>query len=614
MRRGHARRQARPVRAVRRLLALPGLRLHQEGGPAAARAAAVRGRSAPRTATATSSPRRARRTGNVFWGCSQLPEVRLHDELRAGRRRSTTPTTARWRRKGEAAHLPEVRRRRSTLRRTAIVPGERSPGGPPNPEALARPARGGAARRRAAAPRRRPRAADGRRARRDRTRRRPTEPAAGRVSAARATCDPPGARAVPPLASRPATPRRTRPALVRDGGRGVPRLARRARRRLARARRAPTCAPTSPSSATRGARSSTVAQRLAAIRSFHRFAAREGLAPGDPWGAIATPRLPRRLPRVLEVDQVERLLAVVDDGAGRRRRGRAGADRAGHRARAARPGPRRDRLRGRACGSASWPPRTSARSTCGAARSGSSARAARSASGCSAGRRVAALERVPRGRPPGPRSSARAAAAGDATPDRGLPEPPRRAARRPRPALPARPPVPRGGPARRASRRTRCATRSPPTCSTAARTCASSRSCSATRASRRPRSTRTSRRRASGPRTATPTRGRAAGGPRPRRDATATRAPSPGPGSIVSGAFLVSRVLGWVRVVVIGNTFGAGRELDAFFAAFRHPGPDLPARRRRGAVVGAHPDRRGPARRRDERRRAPGASCRRSRT
>jgi integrase/recombinase XerD len=58
---------------------------------------------------------------------------------------------------------------------------------------------------------------------------------------------------------------------------------------------------------------STVAQRLAAIRSFHRWAAREGLAAGDPWGAIATPRLPRRLPRVLEVEQVGRLLAAVDE-------------------------------------------------------------------------------------------------------------------------------------------------------------------------------------------------------------------------------------------------------------------------------------------------------------
>ena len=56
----------------------------------------------------------------------------------------------------------------------------------------------------------------------------------------------------------------------------------------------------------------SVAQRLAAIRAFHRFAARSGLAVGDPWGAISTPRLPRRLPRVLEIEQVDRLLAAVD--------------------------------------------------------------------------------------------------------------------------------------------------------------------------------------------------------------------------------------------------------------------------------------------------------------
>ena len=42
-------------------------------------------------------------------------------------------------------------------------------------------------------------------------------------------------------------------------------------------------------------------------------------------------------------------------------------------------------------------------------------------------------------------------------------------------------------------------------------------------------------------------------------------------GLIVSGAFLVSRLLGWVRVVVIGNAFGASAELDAFYAAFRIP-------------------------------------------
>ena len=42
-------------------------------------------------------------------------------------------------------------------------------------------------------------------------------------------------------------------------------------------------------------------------------------------------------------------------------------------------------------------------------------------------------------------------------------------------------------------------------------------------------------------------------------------------GIIVSAAFLVSRVLGWLRLVVIGNAFPAGPELDAFFAAFRLP-------------------------------------------
>ena len=50
----------------------------------------------------------------------------------------------------------------------------------------------------------------------------------------------------------------------------------------------------------------SVAQRLAAIRSFYRFAARHELCAGDPWGAIATPRQPKRLPQVLEAREVER--------------------------------------------------------------------------------------------------------------------------------------------------------------------------------------------------------------------------------------------------------------------------------------------------------------------
>lgn len=41
-------------------------------------------------------------------------------------------------------------------------------------------------------------------------------------------------------------------------------------------------------------------------------------------------------------------------------------------------------------------------------------------------------------------------------------------------------------------------------------------------------------------------------------------------GLLVSGAFLISRVLGWVRLFVIANAFRAP-ELDVFFAAFRIP-------------------------------------------
>jgi putative peptidoglycan lipid II flippase len=42
-------------------------------------------------------------------------------------------------------------------------------------------------------------------------------------------------------------------------------------------------------------------------------------------------------------------------------------------------------------------------------------------------------------------------------------------------------------------------------------------------------------------------------------------------GLVVAAAFFISRVLGWVRLVVITNLFGAGIELDAYFAAFRLP-------------------------------------------
>jgi integrase/recombinase XerD len=55
-------------------------------------------------------------------------------------------------------------------------------------------------------------------------------------------------------------------------------------------------------------RSSSVARTLSAVRSFHRFLLREGLADDDPTVAIARPRVPRGLPRPLTVDEARRLL------------------------------------------------------------------------------------------------------------------------------------------------------------------------------------------------------------------------------------------------------------------------------------------------------------------
>ena len=63
----------------------------------------------------------------------------------------------------------------------------------------------------------------------------------------------------------------------------------------------------------------TVAQRLAALRAFYRYATREALVAGNPRAALPTPRQPRRLPAVLSVAETERLIEAAaeeaDDGA-----------------------------------------------------------------------------------------------------------------------------------------------------------------------------------------------------------------------------------------------------------------------------------------------------------
>ena len=54
---------------------------------------------------------------------------------------------------------------------------------------------------------------------------------------------------------------------------------------------------------------SSAARALAAVRGLHRFAARDGLVPGDVARAVTPPALPAKLPRALAVDEVDQLLA-----------------------------------------------------------------------------------------------------------------------------------------------------------------------------------------------------------------------------------------------------------------------------------------------------------------
>lgn len=61
--------------------------------------------------------------------------------------------------------------------------------------------------------------------------------------------------------------------------------------------------PLSAASATRG---------LVAVRSLHRFAASEGLTSGDPAATVKPPKTGRRLPKALDIAQVQALLETPD--------------------------------------------------------------------------------------------------------------------------------------------------------------------------------------------------------------------------------------------------------------------------------------------------------------
>ena len=59
----------------------------------------------------------------------------------------------------------------------------------------------------------------------------------------------------------------------------------------------------------------SAARAASAVRGLHRFAAREGLADADPTADVKPPKLPKRLPKALDVDRVERILGAVSDRA-----------------------------------------------------------------------------------------------------------------------------------------------------------------------------------------------------------------------------------------------------------------------------------------------------------
>ncbi len=62
---------------------------------------------------------------------------------------------------------------------------------------------------------------------------------------------------------------------------------------------------------TRGYAASTVARRLASLRSYFRYQRRQGVVVADPAGGLRNPKQPKRLPKLLGVDEVVRLLDSI---------------------------------------------------------------------------------------------------------------------------------------------------------------------------------------------------------------------------------------------------------------------------------------------------------------
>ena len=67
----------------------------------------------------------------------------------------------------------------------------------------------------------------------------------------------------------------------------------------------------------------SIARGLVAVRSFHRFCAREGLLPTDPSEDVGAPRVPQGIPKALDEEQVDALLGAVSGNTARDQRDRA---------------------------------------------------------------------------------------------------------------------------------------------------------------------------------------------------------------------------------------------------------------------------------------------------
>ncbi len=64
-----------------------------------------------------------------------------------------------------------------------------------------------------------------------------------------------------------------------------------------------------------GLRPSSAARTVVSVRAFHRFVAREGMAPGDPAVHVRPPSVPQRLPKALAYEDVTAIIAQAGDPA-----------------------------------------------------------------------------------------------------------------------------------------------------------------------------------------------------------------------------------------------------------------------------------------------------------